>query len=699
MFSNRDINETIAKFVLAADSPAVSELMLINRSMADTVQRLALNQSPVLTIPVPADSRWKPVPAEFVGDVVYTIKGFVIDPIAETPILIANIGKALAGLANPARKHTISFELGVELPPTMIDLALFDGCRYLRIVGDYTIPDFQAVERLHIIPQTSVAFMGPLAGVSVLGIPCGCMLSRSYYKCLWCEKRSGIHCTYMFLLAELHCKHVYTHSIPQRVLAQLPNISPGYALTCYTESIAFEHQFGARSLTGSAEYASRFRHLQHAHLWSAGDQLRLLNFAEFGPVVIPHVDFRVPVTTYNRLESVILADDNIEDIDCLSTITDLNICSAPKVTRLPIHNRITKLKCKSTFDGFRQAPGLRELSITGNYTNFNTSRLAGLQITSLDLSNVDSNYYLEIPASVTKLELKNVSCESIKTGALLLELNDVTVRKWFDAESAVDISVDKTSGRSKFVLRSPEVTTLYINSWSYNATPASLMTKLQTVRILGHTFDFGEILLMRLKSLHCKAVDSASQTIRFDHRFPDLTDIRLQSQTKSVEICKPLAKVHIRLPNQRAHVLITKDCERAYIYSTSSLVIMSGVKIGHLHASNILEIDANPEVTIGTLEINMTFERELQVAAINSCIKNYRFTNLSITGLHVTADINFGSLPVVSFINCTFALDTFKSPTGVKYILVNTAGANFKHMSIPVYNSSTGQLIHSPVLQ
>ncbi len=699
MFSNRDINETIAKFVLAADSPAVSELMLINRSMADTVRSLALNRRQVFAIPVPADNKWKPVPVEFVGDVVYTVKAFVIDPIRETPVLIANIGKALAGLTNPAQKHTISFEIGVELP---IDLARFDSCRYLRIAGDYTIPDFRSVERLHIIPRTSVAFMGPLANVSVLGIPCGCMLSQSYYKCSWCEKRSGIHCTYMFSPAELHCKHVYTHSIPQRVLAQLPNISPGYTLTCYTESVTMtpEQRFGVRSITGSAEYASRFRHLQHAHLWSAGVQLVLLNFAEFSPVVLPHVDFRVPAITYNRLESVILADDNIEDVDCLSTITDLDIRSAPKVTRLPIHNRITKLRCKSTFDGFQHAPGLRELSIFGSYTNFNTSRLAGLQITFLDLSNVASNNCLETPASVAKLELKNVSCERVKTGALSLELSNVTVRKWFDAESAVSISVDKLSGSSKLVLRSPEVTTLHINSWSYGVTPAGFMTKLQTVHIPDHTFDFGEILLMRLKSLHCKAVNSASQTIRFDHRFPDLTDIRLQSQTKSVEICKRFAKVHIRLPNQHAYVLITKDCKGVYIYATSSLVIMSGVKIGHLHASNILEIDANPEVTIGTLEINTTFEREPQVAAINSCIKNYQFTNLIITGLYVTADIDFGSLPVVSFTDCTFAPDTFVSTTIVKYILVNTAdGGQFRHMSIPVYNISTGHLIHSPVLQ
>ncbi len=655
---NTDVIETIARFI--DDSKTMIEFMHVNRQTVVPVRDVVMRRFPVLTITIPRKFGWKPVPHYYSGDVVYVVKQ-VVDS--------RYITAALAELHNPARKHTISFELEVEVT---IDLALFDGCRYLKITGEsITLPDYRAVERLHIVPGKSVIYTAPIqsAILKVTGYP-----GRHY------NYKPAVH----------HSQHVDVESINSAELNHFPNIAPGFK---YTSSNGFDlRALGARSVVGPAEFAVQFRQLQSVKLASCtNDSIRLLNFAEFDPVVVPNVDFRVPAITYNRLESVTLWDQTITDIDCLSTITELNILRAPEINRLPVPNRLIKLACRPGVD-FRAAQQVRSLKISGNRRIVELSDWLDylMKLEDLSIASLRCNT-LVIPSRVKHLTLWDVNCTLVTASSPKIILDKVFAVN-IDISSAADIRIDKSinTAGSTFNLIAPLATSIRVYRKPNQIGDIPLpqvyfMTNLQHIDMPTNSFDFEALVDFKLKTLRCEYVWSHID-IRFDDRFPDLTDVTLLKQRRDVNICKALQLVDITADLQPDHVTrvtIGATCESVTTRGTRDHI---AARINMYKPGSLSYTQGVPRPVLHHLVLNPV---GFEAAEFRRIIGDSRFHLLTIANAHITHDLGLESLPVVSFDTCIFASDVFRDgPMNTKKIYVNNCKPT-AHMTIPVFDAIT----------
>ena len=654
---NTDVIETIARFI--DDKRTMIEFMHVNRQTVTPVRDVVMRRFPVLTMQIPPKFGWKPVPHYYSGDVVYVVKQVV-----DVRYIIA----ALAELHNPARKHTISFELEVELP---IDLALFDGCRYLKITGEnITLPDYRAVERLHIVPWKSVIYTAPIqsAILKVTGCP------SHHYK-----YEPAVH----------HSQHVEVEAINSAELDHFPNIAPGFKYTSCGGSNP--RALDARFVVGSAEFAAQFQRLQHAGLTDCTDtSIQLLNFAEFAPVEVPNVDFRVPVTTYNRLESVSIISTYITDISCLTTITELNIISAINVLRLPVPNRLLKLSCRPEVD-FRAAQQVRSLRIAGNHLIVELSdrldyllKLEDLHIASLRCNTLD------IPSRVRQLTLRDVNCTVVTASSSKIILDRVVAGS-VNVLSAADIRIDNNSCvGSAFNLIAPLATSIRVyrkpNQIGDILLPqVYFMTGLQHIDMPTNSFDFEALVGFKLKTLRCGYVWSHID-IRFDDRFPDFTNVTLLKQRRDVNICKPLKLVDITADSPTIHMTrVTIDATCGSVTTRGTLDHIAA-RINMYRPGSLSYTQATPRPALHHLVLNPV---GFEAAEFRRIIGDSRFHLLTIANAHITRDLGLESLPVVNFDTCTFASDMFcDGQVRTKKIYVHNCKST-AHMTILVFDAVT----------
>lgn len=670
---NTDVIETISKFL---EGSALIEFMYVNRQTANIIPGVIMRRFPVLTVPIPITLGWAPVPLGYSGDVVYTIGEFVRDADVESRQLVEYVTRILAELPNPDRRHTISFELEVEL---QIDLAMFDGCRYLKVAGEHlVIPDFKNVERLHIIPGKSVTYTAPIRS-PILKISRGTR---------FVIPDSNIT-TYTYSPPVHYSQHVDTIQSTW-ALDMFPNLAPGFVYTSNEPTTSPIDCRAHRANTVDDDFRW-FQRLNSLFIrYCTTEILESLNLRDFDQVVVPNVDFRVPAITYNRLESAEIRSRERIDIESLHMVTDLNIALAD-VLKLPSRNRLTKLSCQPGVD-FLDAPNLTELNIFGYQSRqIELAQIAALaltKITRLSLTRLRCSK-LSIPAVISDLTLRFITTGDIGTFAKKIVVHGTTSANILTTSGAAVIRFQDSEVNFPIVAR--HATSLFINMCSDRDQDFVAMKNLKHLDVEPYDIQLTD-LPPGLQTLSCKNLNTKTRSdLEITAvRFPELTKVQLRFQWKSIVIKKSLKSLIINATTYPPTITILKDCDFVETANTVD-IIGPEVKIGTYRTNNLPGTRCSG--SIGHLDINVSgMHDELHYLHALGRIK---FATLTIKSGHITRNLSVKNIPEITFIDCTFAPRVFTSDLiTTKRIYTNTPEL-CRNMRVPVYDSATKRRINN----
>ena len=651
----------------------------------------AMQSATTITIPIKLGVDWSPVPVSRPGNVVYSFGQFGIDPVCESIRLHKVIHTILGELTNPNRRHSISFDFGVEIE---IPLELFDGCRFLKLKGSsYKIPKFDNVHGL--------ILQDPIASYTDINVPVLDLGTSNTHM--------NVHNWKLPSDSVITSPHVAFTCFCELTIGTAPNMTSGFTFSSYDPEFINipPNAYGARKFIGYANMVEKFRRLESASVAGCADEdLRLFNLRSFPPIVVPSADIRLPDVQYSILTTLELGGQ-IGDLGVLngSGVTSLDITCCDNITSIYPNNRLTTLRCTALIEDFSNLTSLKSLYIQYPYGLEHTAHahltnalavLPNLQHLAIEDAELE-----EIDLSVPEISLDGVSSPMLTTSSSEIKLKYCDIKMIVaTAECSMHLMTNDARNTSD---PDSKMEIIMPNVKSFTCTASIFALQQPPMTAIQH-LDIADVFVCdmysrfeHLVTLKCQSIrDSTSSVCKIDSRFPKLEHLAIKLQVQTVAINNPLKTCGIRCNRDRQPVIITFDanCEKVETLHTHDIL---KANIGTYISTSPLYHMIGPNVKIGklVLELNPTWLRE---GVCFDTVFQYivRYVNYTVLGFQNTTVTPAFSIvfrePVLYFDKCVFVYRkrTFHGATTKKVLVHDCKFKDWKADTLPVYSAISG---------
>ena len=708
--------ELCAKICDKLDGESAYELFKSCKQIQCALLSHAMHSATTITVEIKMNDHWSPVPINRPGNIVYSFQQFGIDPIEECQILNRRVTSILGELTNPNRRHTISFDFGVEIA---IPLELFDGCRFLKLTGEsYVVPEFAAVHGL-ILNNRINSYENINVPVLVIN-DASDILDRS----------SNIYIPDILEQTPFLPKLQHVESLGSlfftELISKLPNIKPGFAL--YTVGEMFDDAipasiYGARDVQAQGSVISRFQHLESAHITECiTEHLENLNIRSFPPIVVPRADIRLPDVQYSILTRLVLSGE-VGDLGVLngSAITYLDIRECHNITRVYPDNRLDSFLCISTFTDFENLTNLRFFDIDykidqqhgkashqkfldtiGQMPSLQTLKLHNiiLDTITIDIPTIDFRY-VRSPVITTSATSINFSYTRIERLVATSEC-DITIDHSCSYYSLAGLSDSVKSGVFNMIdIYTPMIksftSTIVISSFRFLAiTPICHLNAMipLTLAML--------VQLPNLEYLECSSIsDNENRLCKIDSRFSKLTNLVILEQQQCIEVKKLMKSVEIvgsyHIPP--VVVIINATCD---ILNTARSFDILGADVSVYTTCFSTTNMINPSVKINKLIIDLKEDMYDNMLNTDTDVMFSHLAenvNCNVLGFrYACVDSRFEvvkKVPVLYFEDCWFSEESSWSEDAK--VIVKDCTFAYSTIGLPFYNARSGLRLNSHV--